>query len=872
VQPGTLLSHYRILHRLGAGGMGEVYEAEDTRLKRLVALKILPSETGADPERRARFDREAQAVAALNHPNIVTIHSVEESGATPFLTMELVDGATIDQLLPPTGFPLADLLKYALPIVDAVAAAHARGIVHRDLKPANVMVTRDGRVKVLDFGVAKLIDLSAAATSISTIAGPPAATYAGQIIGTAPYMSPEQAEGRPLDHRSDIFSIGTLLYEMATGVRPFGGATSVAVMAAIVRDQPAPMRQVRSGLPPTLERIVSSCLEKDPAKRPSSAADLRHRLDALTSQPPPLRVATPIVAGIGVAAVLVVAGGLYLLRRPASASREVELGTPTFSRVTYEGGLKVGPSLSRDARELIYAAQPDAGRFHIYLHRLDGSGTTTDLSGSVTASDTTPSFSPDGRFIAFSSSREHSQGIFVMTRSGQGARRLTNGGFDPSWTPDGRELVYSTESGRRTPDARQAPSELWAVNVETGMRRRMTGADALGPSVSPDGRFVAFWAMPVDASGTQFAGVNRDVWIQPMAGGPRIQVTRSESTDWNPAWSADGRSLFFSSDRSGTMNIWRVAIDQATGRPAGEPVAMTAPSSYVSDMTVAANGTVAYASYDYNTAIRAIAFDPRTAAVSGPARDVVSGHREWLQPDVSPDGRFLTMRSYRAQEDVWVVGVDGQGLRNVTNDPARDRGSRWGPDGSLFFYSSRSGSYQFWTIRADGTGARQLTREDVGLNYPLPSPDGRQVAGSNPNSNEQLIFDARDWSRPPERLPTSPGQGQTYLRDWSPDGMRLAADDTGNGVWLFDLRARTWERVGAGGLPRWLADGRRLLVANRGRMSVIDTITKSEHDIYEEPGRYIASLAVSPDGRWLYFTSADTQSDIWTMRPVRPAP
>jgi len=365
--------------------------------------------------------------------------------------------------------------------------------------------------------------------------------------------------------------------------------------------------------------------------------------------------------------------------------------------------------------------------------------------------------------------------------------------------------------------------------------------------------------------------VNRDIWIQPMAGGPRVQVTRSESTDWNPVWSADGRFLFFSSDRSGTMNVWRVAIDQATGRPAGEPVAMTAPSSYVSDMTVAADGTVAYLSYDYNTAIRAIAFDSRTAAVSGPARDVVSGHREWLQPDVSPDGRLLTMRSFRAQEDVWVVGVDGQGLRNVTDDPARDRGSRWGPDGSLFFYSSRSGSYQFWTIRADGSGARQLTREDVGLNYPLPSPDGRRVAGTNPNSNEQFIFDALDWSRPPERLPSPPGRGQTYLRDWSQDGMRLAADDTANSVWLFDLHARTWERVGAGGLPRWLADGRRMLVQNRGRISVIDTMTKSEHDIYEEPGRFIASLAVSPDGRWLYFTSADTQSDIWTMRPARPS-
>lgn len=162
-----------------------------------------------------------------------------------------------------------------------------------------------------------------------------------------------------------------------------------------------------------------------------------------------------------------------------------------------------------------------------------------------------------------------------------------------------------------------------------------------------------------------------------------------------------------------------------------------------------------------------------------------------------------------------------------------------------------------------------MTNQAIALNYPLPSSDGRLVAGTNPNSNEQLIFDARDWSRPPERLPTSPAPGQTYLRDWSPDGRRLAADDTANSVWLFDLHARTWERVGAGQLPRWLADGRRVVVANSGRISVIDTITKSEHDIYQEPGRFITSVAVAPDGRWLYFTSADTQSEIWTMRPAR---
>jgi Tol biopolymer transport system component len=407
------------------------------------------------------------------------------------------------------------------------------------------------------------------------------------------------------------------------------------------------------------------------------------------------------------------------------------------------------------------------------------------------------------------------------------------------------------------------------VNLATGLKRRIAGADAVDPRVSPDGKFVAFWALPVDTSGSQFAGADRDIWIQPLAGGPGIQVTNGESSDWNPAWSADGRFLFFSSDRSGPMNIWRVAIDPATGRPSGDPVATTAPASYVSDMTVGADGTIAYTAFDYDSAIRAAAFDPQAAEVQGAPRDVVAGHRMWLHPDVSPDGRLLTMRSYRAQEDVWVVGVDGSGLRQATNDPARDRGSRFAPDGSILYYSSRGGSYRFWSVRPDGSDNRLLTPESAVLNYPLPSPDGRWVAGTNPNINEQFIFDAHDWTKAPERLPQAAAKGQNYLRDWSPDGTRLVAADISNTLWVFDRGARTWDRAGTGALPRWLPDGRRLLAISRGRIEVVDTATKSARDIYEEPGRFIGAVALSRDGRSLYYTSSITQSDIWTMRFAR---
>jgi len=277
---GLMLNHYRIERALGRGAMGEVYAAEDTKLHRRVALKVLPAAVSADPERRQRFEREAQAVAALNHPNIVTVYSVEQDGDVHFLTMELVEGQTLAELIPQAGAPLARLLQMAIPLADAISVAHQRGIVHRDLKPLNVMVTPEGRVKVLDFGLAKVneaVVVDAGATSLPTRE----LTEDGRILGTVAYMSPEQAEGRAVDHRSDIFSLGVMLYELATGERPFKGDTNVSLLSSILRDTPPSLTELRPAMPRQLGRIVRRCLAKDPARRYQTALDVRNELEEL---------------------------------------------------------------------------------------------------------------------------------------------------------------------------------------------------------------------------------------------------------------------------------------------------------------------------------------------------------------------------------------------------------------------------------------------------------------------------------------------------------------------------------------------------------------------------------------------------------------
>ena len=310
IQPGQSLLHYNLVDKLGEGGMGVVYEAEDTRLNRHVALKVLAPELSGNRTQLQRFQREAQAVAALSHPNIVTIFSVEQDADVHFITMELVRGQTLDRVIPEDGFGLDRLFEVSLPLADAVSAAHECGITHRDLKPGNVMLGDDGRVRVLDFGLAKLEERAALETERTRTA---ALTGEGAIVGTVPYMSPEQVEGKPLDHRTDIFSLGAMLYEMATGKRPFHGDSSAALVSAILRESPSPVSQVRDGLPRHLGRVVRRCLEKNPRDRYQTARDVYNELRTLKREiaedsspsltPPSSEVSSPTTKPSSVSAV-----------------------------------------------------------------------------------------------------------------------------------------------------------------------------------------------------------------------------------------------------------------------------------------------------------------------------------------------------------------------------------------------------------------------------------------------------------------------------------------------------------------------------------------------------------------------------------------
>ena len=375
LSPGTRLGPYEILAPLGAGGMGEVYRARDPKLNRDVALKVLPESLAHYPERRDRFTREAQTIAALNHPGIVTIHSVENANGVQFLTMELVDGRTLAELIPKGGWPLEKILRIAIPLADAVSAAHQRGITHRDLKPANIMVTAEGRVKVLDFGLAKLAEETPAV--MATMLPTQHLTGEGRIVGTVAYMSPEQAEGKPIDQRSDVFSLGVVLYEMATGDRPFKGDTTISTITSILRDTPRPITELNHQLPRELARIVRHCLIKDAERRYQTAKDLRNDLEELnhdlesgevTVSSATLSVGPtrwwPMLVSVGSVAVLATMSVMLLMTR---FSREPSTPPANTRPLTGNAGREEHPAFSPDGKQVAYSWNGGAGdNFNIY--------------------------------------------------------------------------------------------------------------------------------------------------------------------------------------------------------------------------------------------------------------------------------------------------------------------------------------------------------------------------------------------------------------------------------------------------------------------------------------------------------------------------
>ena len=863
---GETISHYRLLGRIGGGGMGVVYKAEDLKLGRTVALKFVTRELALDDTTRQRFEREARAASSLNHSNICTIYEIDEDQGRLFIAMEHLEGQSLDALLRRGARPFEQVVQVGIDVAGALQAAHSRGICHRDIKPANIFIMMDGTPKLLDFGLAKA---SESATDGDQQTKDVLSTP-GLIVGTAQYMSPEQAVGTPLDGRTDVFSLGLVLYEMATGKQAFSGATA-AVLNAIITRQTPPPGTIAPTLPRQFDDIIAKALEKDRDVRYQSAAELRadlkrlkRDLDSAVSSSAraaakPRLVRWRSVAIIGVLAAIAITAVLFAARFWRAPRGGSPLEGAQFSQVTGQAGTEHFPSLSPDGKTLVYAASQD-GRSDIFLQRVDGQR-AINLTADSPEDDTQPAFSPAGDRIAFRSEREGG-GVFVMGATGESARRVSDAGYNPTWSPDGESIAYATESVQ-TPNSRMGISSLWVVDTTTGLKRKLSDADTVQPSWSPHGYRIAYW--------TVRDRTRRDLETIGVGGGAPVAVTDDSPTDWSPSWSPDGRYLYFASDRGGSMNLWRVRIDERTGRTLAAPEPVTTPSVNSGQLTFSRDGSkFAYVSQSFARNISRVAFDAALGVAADQITPVVQGTRFLRFPDVSADGGSVV---YTSDEKLFVVASDGGTPRQLTEGARfRDRAPRWSVDGErLAFYSDRTGIYEIWTVRRDGSDLRQVTdQRRSSLFYPVWSPDGRQVAyGSYDTRSAHILDAALAWAQQQPLQLTPVGGERAVFAPWSWSdrgglvGWDLRLDGSSGGIVVYDPAARTGRRVTRfGARPVWLPDDRHVVVIDKNRLSLVDTRDGQARPI-KTPHTLEEDFAVSRDGRWIYFVDARKDGDVW---------
>jgi len=882
----TKLGSYTIVSLLGTGGMGEVYRARDTRLDRDVAIKVLPEAWRRDTERLLRLSREAKVLASLNHPNIATVYGFEEDQNQPFLVMELAEGETLAERLQRGPLPIRDALEIATLIARAVDEAHQNGIVHRDLKPANIKVSSEGTVKVLDFGLAKAL---VADSSKTDIANSPTIsveyTRPGVVLGTAAYMSPEQARGRSVDKRTDIWSFGVVLYECLGGFRPFDGETTSDLVARILEREPD-----WDALPPATPRRVRSllrrCMTKDRTKRLRDIGDARIELEELLEHPDQdadgtrdagrstlTRWAWPVVS------LLLVAALTLSLTRPKgvpdpvqdSPQRTVPVVTELM-QLTDAPGMQYSPCLSPNGKMLLYVARAGL-HTDIFLQRVGGEN-AINLTADSADDDYDPAFSPDGERIAFRSQREGG-GLFIMGATGESPRRVSEEGFDPAWSPDGHSLVFTTEDVEG-PYTRSTVAELWMLDLQSRQKQLLTHGDAVGAVFSPSGARVAYWAA--------IAGI-RDVFTISVNGGEARPVTQDTFTDWNPFFSPDGGTLFFISDRSGTPDLWQVAIDEQTGEVSGVPRPVTAGAGAIDEAAITADGRqIAFTAPMLMSEIQRYDFDAKAERISGDPKTIFASTSMLYQFDVTRDGRRLAYRTGAPREDIIVMNCDGTGRRRLMDDTHRDRGPTWSADGDLlYFYSNRGGRYNSWQIRPDGTGARPLTNTDgPDIMDAVVSPDGRRVAVTTSRSTEELslMYELDQPLASSSELPTTPTGtlSEFSALRFSPDGRYLAGYSTGSpeygSIGVVDVKTMEMTRVRP-------PDGGSISLSKQSKLDWIDDTrliawdqTRSTtfiHDVATGTTREVEGLQgpcdirVVEDSTALIVNRTREESNIWML-------
>lgn len=892
---GKILAHYRILEQIGAGGMGAVYRAEDLKLNRHVALKILPPEVASNPERLERFKREARAVAALNDPHIVTVYSVEEVDGVHFITMELVNGQPLNHCIPKDGYSEERFLQIAIPIAEALAFAHQQGIIHRDLKSANIMLDVSGRVKIIDFGLAKAV-AAAAAPELDSGVATELLTMEGKVLGTPAYMSPEQIHGQKVDHRSDIFSLGVIFHEMLTGERPFKGESSVSIMSAILNNPPTTIADLKPHLPAELSRIVRHCLQKDPHDRFQTALDVRNELKELQadlkSGSATHSVSLPAAKSASAGKILLIFTGIAILAlsgtlvfqwlrkdntlqnaspSPVSSSSPA---TQSFRHLvpeqwSYDAAMEEWPAFSPDGTKLVYSKEVN-GFKKLFIKSLK-SRIEPEKITTGEWDDIQPAWFPDGTAIAFVRSN-NSKGkirptdvwggfyaqegdIYILDLNDKDPKRIVAAGFNPTLNRDGI-LAYDAELDNKL--------RIWTCDRYGHEKRPVTSdKDSHGhmePTWSPDGRFIVFRR--------QEGKYSAQLALLEVATGKTSILTENYYLS-NPIWSPGADYIYFTANMSSGFNIWRMPIN-AEGERQGNFEPMTfGPGRDMYPALSPDGNSLAYTILSWNSDIWLIPMDAENGTVSGSPQALIESSREDTRASFSRDETKIVFTSDRNRHmNLFVAsfdsdnGVAGEPVQ-VTFGPGGDYQAFWSGDGTnIVFFSRRTGSEDLWRISIDEN--LQPVGEPVQLTdypgqdiNPIYSPDGRHIAWMSDRSGALEVWVMKaDGSDP--LLLSHTGTGGHYA-PWY-DNESVVYLSTG-GAWRAFIDGRKPEQImaTAGGHMsfspnrKWVADNNHIAILV---FPLAITVTREQRQpVHAFPD---SSIGVdytiwSPSGKWIIF-------------------
>lgn len=874
LSPGARLGPYEITSAIGAGGMGEVYRARDARLGREVAIKVLPANVARDDAHRHRFEREARAVAALNHPHICALYDIGCEGTVDFLVMELLAGETLASRLRRGALPLAQALAVGREVAEALAAAHRQGIVHRDLKPSNIILTKDG-AKLLDFGLAKLRpSLAEVGTEGARATTHEPGTLPGAVLGTIPYMAPEQLEGKETDTRTDLFAFGCLLYEMVSGRRAFTGASEASVISAIMTSEPPSLGTLQPLTPASVERLVCKCLAKDPDERWQSAADVADALGWAVTEPTAQRpAATSLVwlfAGLAVVTVAtlswLVASGRLLLgsgARPEPGAAASVSSAPL--QMTAAAGWESEPVLNHDGSLVAYTSNA-SGNADVWVSGAGG-GNAVNVSSSP-ADDEGPAWFLDGTAIVFASTRGGGWNIWKAPALGGGVTLLVRNARAPAVSPDGELIAFVRPDDTGTDRIMVAKlADISTARTLTDTPYR-TGEPEADPAWSPNSRSICYSSY-------------RSLWVAEAAGGAPRRLTHDRQVDVEPAWSGDGRTIYFSSFRGGLWAIWKV--DAA----AGTPYRVTRGPGPERHPSLSGDGA-------------RLAFSTLSENLDLVLHDLSSGRehqfgitRDETSPALSPDNRTLVYVSEMGPDgttELWVQAlVDGQPAgapRRLSEQAGSVSLPGFSADGQWIVYQRvLHGQRDVWTISAAGGEPVRITDGESDNTFPAYSPDGTSIAFVSTRGGNAHVW----------RIPVTEGRaagamvqvtkqaGNQEAPAWSPDGRELAyvvPTSAGAEVWTTQTDGSGAPRPATDGAEarwvQWDPLGRGIVVAGTWGESVLSlrlvkpgTRAAGPFDppvIIGDPSlSYHPAFSISRDGRLAAFSRCLAGGDIYVM-------